>query len=487
MIKYLAFLLALPAIIFAAKEPIESGGNPHGDIKWECSDCHTSESWDKMREDLKFEHDKTGFKLIGAHKKAICATCHISPVFHHVGTACIDCHSDHHQGQLGTDCAECHTPRDWQPRQEMLMTHAERGFPLTGVHAVADCEACHVGSDRNEFVGTPTDCESCHIKDLQGVTDPDHSHAAFQVDCESCHHAAFGTWSRTTYEHPASFPLTGAHRTTPCSACHAGGFSGTPTQCFSCHSTEFAATDDPDHEASGFSTDCQTCHTTTAWEPASFDHNTTGFPLLGAHQTLNCMACHSSGYAGTPTTCVGCHLQDYNSTDDPDHAASGFSTDCQTCHSVNAWEPATFDHNTTGFQLLGAHQTLNCMACHSSGYAGTPSTCIGCHQADYDGTTDPNHAAAMFPTDCQSCHGFNAWEPANWDHDGMYFPIYSGTHRNEWNNCSDCHTIPSDYSQFDCTSCHEHNRTDTDNDHSEVNNYQYLSSACYSCHPQGRN
>lgn len=479
-------LLALPVTLLAVEDPTPMGRNPHGNIIWNCSDCHTSESWDNLRPDIKFDHAQTGFNLIGAHKQADCAACHKDSVFSHIGTACLDCHADHHQGQLRTDCAECHTPRDWQPRQELLLQHAERGFPLTGAHAATDCEACHQGHSRLEYIGTPTNCEACHTSELHGVTDPDHTQAAFQDGCERCHNAAFGTWARTTYDHPSSFPLTGAHQTLPCNACHAAGFVGTATQCFACHSSEFAATDNPDHEAAGFSTECQTCHTTVAWEPASFDHNSTAFPLNGAHLTADCMACHADGFAGTATQCFACHSDEYTSTSDPDHDASGFSTECQTCHSTIAWEPASFDHNSTAFPLLGAHQTLACIACHQTVYAGTPTVCIACHQQDYDATTDPNHATAQFPTDCENCHGFNAWTPANWDHDALYFPIYSGPHREKWNNCVECHTVPTDYILFDCTACHEHNQTDMDNKHGEVNNYQYVSAACYSCHPTGR-
>ncbi len=484
--KYFIFLMILPIMAFAVEEPVSKVQNPHGKLMWDCSDCHTAESWTKIRSDMNFDHSKTGFNLIGAHKQTLCAGCHKSPVFSRVGTACLDCHGDHHEGQLGTNCEECHTPRDWQPRQDLLMKHAERGFPLTGAHAVADCESCHIGSDRLEYAGTPTDCESCHINDAQLATDPDHTQAAFRSDCQRCHDAAFGTWARTTYEHPVSFPLTGSHSTIACSACHASGFAGTSPLCYSCHETEYASTDDPNHQDAGFSTECQLCHTTVAWQPAYFDHNNTSFPLQGAHTTVTCLDCHQSGYAGTPTTCVPCHQQDFDGAADPNHIESGFSTECQTCHSFDAWQPATFDHNNTSFPLQGAHLTVACLDCHQSGYAGTPSTCVPCHQQDYDNTTDPDHTAAQFPTECQTCHGFNTWQPANWDHDAAYFPIYSGSHQGRWDNCVECHTIPSDYSTFDCTACHAHNQTDTDSHHNEVRNYQYASSACYTCHPTGR-
>ncbi|MBK8128202.1 MAG: hypothetical protein IPK53_04415 [bacterium] len=89
-----------------------------------------------------------------------------------------------------------------------------------------------------------------------------------------------------------------------------------------------------DHEAAQFPTTCQTCHTTSNWD-ATFNHNSTQFPLTGQHVTATCQQCHSSGqYDGLPTTCVSCHLADYNGTDDPDHEAAQFPTTCQTCHST---------------------------------------------------------------------------------------------------------------------------------------------------------
>jgi hypothetical protein len=142
------------------------------------------------------------------------------------------------------------------------------------------------------------------------------------------------------------------------------------------------------------------------------------------------------------------------------------------------------------YPLNGAHDMIanDCNACHNGDYVNTPNTCVGCHQADYDGTTDPDHVAAMFPTDCMLCHDETAWDPSTFDHDGMYFPIYSGSHQDEWVTCNECHTTANDYTMFSCIDCHEHdNQTDVDDDHSEVNGYVYESNACYACHPDGSN
>ncbi|MCB0686739.1 MAG: hypothetical protein KDC53_09440, partial [Saprospiraceae bacterium] len=127
-------------------------------------------------------------------------------------------------------------------------------------------------------------------------------------------------------------------------------------------------------------------------------------------------------------------------------------------------------------------------ACHTSGnYSNTPNTCAGCHIDNYNATNNPPHQSSGFSTDCASCHSQNDWTPATFDHDNQFFPIYSGKHKGEWSQCTECHTNAGNYALFSCTNCHEHsNKSQVDNDHSEVNGYQYNSNACYECHPTGK-
>lgn len=161
--------------------------------------------------------------------------------------------------------------------------------------------------------------------------------------------------------------------------------------------------------------------------------------------------------------------------------------DCVMCHTTEPnWNPALFPIHNDFYVLEGAHVSLACAECHNGNYNNTPTICFGCHASDYNGTTNPNHAAAQFPTDCTLCHTQTAWEPSTFDHDGMYFPIYSGKHEGEWDLCADCHFNSSNYSLFSCINCHEHNnQAEVDDDHDGVNGYVYLSSACYACHPDG--
>jgi hypothetical protein len=246
----------------------------------------------------------------------------------------------------------------------------------------------------------------------------------------------------------------------------------------------------PSH--TGFPTDCATCHTTSVWRPSTFDHSRTSFQLTGAHIAVACNLCHANSvYTGTPATCgnAACHLQDYQNATNPRHG-TGFSTDCATCHTTNAWQPALFDHSKASFQLTGAHVTTPCASCHRNGvYTGTPSACGNgaCHLNRYNATTNPSHAAARFPLDCQICHSTTAWTPSSWDHN-PYFPISAGSrHRpGRWNTCADCHTTASNYTLFSCIDCHEHSpQSKVDDQHREEQGYSYNSAACYRCHPQG--
>jgi hypothetical protein len=243
---------------------------------------------------------------------------------------------------------------------------------------------------------------------------------------------------------------------------------------------------DPNHAAGNYNHLCTQCHTTAGWTPADFDHNLARFKLTGAHPAVSCNLCHTAGYTGTPMTCFACHEQDYLGVTDPNHLAGNYNHDCTICHTTMAWMPATVDHNRTRFPLTGAHVTVACNLCHANGYTGTPMDCFACHQTEYTNTTTPNHAAANFPTTCATCHTTTAWMPANWDHDAQHFPIYSGPHKEAWNDCADCHVNPANYQVFECINCHKHRQPEMDDKHKNVNGYAWISASCYNCHPRGR-
>ncbi len=354
-------------------------------------------------------------------------------------------------------------------------------------HDIADCKQCHLTEN---YADASPECVSCHLDNYSATTNPNHAQAGFANNCAECHNT--GAWSPAVFDHNNVYPLVGAHDavSSNCVLCHADGYSNTPNTCVGCHLDDFTATTDPNHVDAKFPQDCAQCHDETAWIPSTFDHNTV-HPLLGAHSAVanNCILCHANGYSNTPNTCVGCHLADFNATTNPNHKDANFPKDCAQCHDETAWIPADFNHNSI-YPLTGAHAAIanDCARCHAQGYTNTPNTCVGCHLADYNSTTQPNHANAQFPKDCAQCHDNTAWVPADWDHDGMYFPIYSGKHREAWNSCTDCHTSASNYAVFSCIDCHKHsNELEVKDQHENVKDYVYASNACLTCHPTGTN
>ncbi|MDE3127188.1 MAG: hypothetical protein KGL38_04230, partial [Gemmatimonadota bacterium] len=320
-------------------------------------------------------------------------------------------------------------------------------------------------------------------------------HGEFGNQCARCH-------TTRSFVDPAAmrrmhdltlFPLRGAHAVAACEECHLPAspgqsqYANRPTTCYGCHAPDYQRAKNPDHVAAAYPQTCTACHGVVSWQGATFNHAVTGFPLTGAHLAVACNACHGDGvYRGKSTLCVSCHQTDYNGTTDPPHAAAGFPTACETCHTTTNWTGATFNHSNTAFPLTGAHVTLACSACHADGvYKGKPTTCVSCHLADYNATSNPGHAAAGFPQTCDQCHTTATWSGATFDHDGKYFPIYSGSHQGRWSACSDCHTTASNYAAFTCMSGGCHSQATTDSKHSGVSGYQYVATACYACHPRG--
>lgn len=487
VLLYAIFVFLLIELVVAQDGP----DMPHGDdFELDCETCHTTEGWNIDQRFIIFNHDQTGFALLGEHTKAECRSCHKSLIFNRIGHACADCHTDIHKNELGIRCENCHTPVSWENRRDIFELHENSTFPLLGVHALLDCESCHQNQQTDQFKLTPVECRGCHIPTFMATLNPAHQKAGLSLNCETCHLPNVADWKRAVnYSHSQGFPLEAGHSGLECIDCHAQVYSGTPSNCVACHLEDYNSALEPNHLTFGFPTNCERCHNAAQWTGTTFNHlEVSGFALNGAHGTIQCNQCHANNQlTGLPRVCFGCHESDFNAVSDPNHRQNGFSHDCLDCHNENAWTPADFDHNQTNFPLTGAHISVNCIDCHQSGqWSGVAVECFACHESDYNNTTNPGHLAAQFPTDCASCHTATAWEPANWDHDGQYFPIYSGKHRDEWNVCADCHINTSDYNNFECIYCHEHsNKQKVDNDHKEVNDYSYDSPSCYRCHPDG--
>lgn len=309
-----------------------------------CTTCHDTKTF-KNR--LPFDHNKTRYKLTGAHEKLKCQECHqpqsriesiqwpninkkesprrLQPgkyLFPEVSKKqCLTCHEDYHQGQLDSRCTQCHTEKAWKPYS--FDHNTQSTFPLKFKHAEAKCSECHKygkqtisykGAQRRvvQFKPLSNQCGDCHKDPHKGNLGP---------RCQECHIEKDWKVTRTFHK---NFTLTGVHYTLACAECHKDGrkLAGMSQQCYTCHQK--------DDVHSGTLPNCKECHTQHLWELSRFKHSLTRFPLRGAHRTLDCMECHKNGvYNGLNSQCVSCHLADYNANPIPEHNGN---LDCAQCH-----------------------------------------------------------------------------------------------------------------------------------------------------------
>lgn len=477
----------------------------HGAMEYPrlCALCHTSTVWS----DATFSHEALagGFELLDVHGTLPCTVCHypdtFAPLFFPESSSdCSTCHeasapARHLQQGFPADCTFCHTPTSWSTG---TFDHQviSGGFELLGIHIALPCTFCHGGGALEPFfdpVGTE-DCVACHQADYDGQ----HENTQYPEDCVLCHTTA--GWSREEFEHLSAsggFELVGAHAGFACTLCHDPetfeplAHPESAEDCVACHQADYEG----HHGGTQFPQNCTFCHTPTEWSGGTFDHPMVsgGFELLGTHAEKACTACHHPVTfaplfdAAGDQDCLACHLEAYEGK----HGAMAYPTECGVCHTPTLWRDGSFDHGTasTGFELLGIHAEKPCTSCHDAAtfqplFSPADETdCVTCHQAKYDA----QHGAEGYPTYCLYCHTPTAWADSDFDHDGDYFPIWTGEHAPRWSNCATCHTDPDDFSDFTCFTCHAHRQTAMDQKHKEEAGYSYVPSACLTCHPDGTN
>lgn len=376
-----------------------------------------------------------------------------------------------HGDNFDTDCSLCHESTTWKiSPKSVKFDHSSTGFDLSGQHKEVSCRSCHESLIFSK-AEAKEDCFSCH-KDIH--------RGSVGYDCQRCHTPA--TWivqDINVIHQESRFPLAGAHRLADCAECHKDyqdlNFQVLSIDCYTCHQSDYVSTTSPNHMTAGFSTRCEECHSITSmeWSATNFNHDF--FPLKGGHN-IECSSCHGQGgnFSGLSSECASCHLTDYNATTDPGHQAAGFSQNCETCHTINGWSPANFDHNNTQFPLTGAHLSLDCSSCHSQGFAGTPTDCYSCHEQDYNRAE--NHVSQQYPHDCMMCHNTSSWGDANFDHTTAGFQL-TGVHKTV--ECSGCHQNGFTNTSTQCESCHlsDFNAT-TNPNHQAIG----ITTDCQSCH-----
>jgi len=465
-----------------------------------------------------------------------CTKCHVIGE-KETTSKCLECHVEinslikqnkgYHASTEVKDkrCAECHGEHYGREFQLVIMdttsfNHDLTAYSLVGKHNKIKCSDCHnenlikdkLSQKKSQtYLGLGTDCLSCHTDTHQST---------LSTNCLNCHNQdAFKP--ATLFDHNNSaYKLQGKHQEVSCEKCHKielkngdkfQQFKGVAYQnCTNCHQ---------DTHENRFGNDCLKCHNYFSFKSTSntlnnFNHNQTKYPLKGAHQNVDCKECHKTNYTASLKygKCTDCH-SDYH---EGQLLKPGLKMDCSDCHSVNNFTSTNFTiekHNTTKFQLEGAHLAVPCFLCHKTtekwNFRNLGNTCSDCHKNIHDTYFDKKY---MPDNDCKICHSVDIWSDIKFDHAKTEYNL-EGKHKEascrdchfkesvegkqqqfrwEENTCTNCH-LDQHYGQFDnngnttCSDCHtfenwqpslfDHNQTrfKLDGEHRDV--------SCIKCHP----
>lgn len=296
-----------------------------------CTDCHSVNSWIRLKANNKFDHNLTDYPLEGLHQQVSCKECHTSGD-HSLPLAfgqCLDCHDDYHQGELTTvggtpqDCQQCHSvQKPFSYSSYSIDEHQSSSYPLEGAHLATPCFACHKANQdqRWNFDFTSTDCVRCHDNIHKGNIS---EKFIPNEDCTHCHNT--NSWAQVEFDHSTTeWTLAGKHTEVSCRECHfepsqtidlgfVQHFTGLSTECITCHNNVHG-----DQFAVSGATECTRCHTQDyQWKASLFDHSKTEFPLTGKHAVVACKECHKAEindggekqviYKIESFECIDCH------------------------------------------------------------------------------------------------------------------------------------------------------------------------------------
>lgn len=302
--------------------------------------------------------------------------------------------------------------------------HMATGFPLSGGHATASCETCHVGG---VFKGTPRTCDGCHALGKRIIATPkSNAHIVTDAPCEVCHFNT-ATFLGARYNHG----------------------NAQPQQCKTCHNGRMNIAQPASHNTGKKLTEsCDNCHRSSTWLPASWNH-------VGV----------------APGTCDTCHTPGGQSSisKPASHTANLIKgqNQCDDCHIFTGWYPNRFKHNTAAL----------CSTCHLNGvqakgqptshasFTGWPMECNQCHFNTISflnalGSKPGNHIPENPGTPCASCHTGLA---------KVSIPVLHSN--SSASTCATCHISPNPYtgspngqktkkshsgsSGSNCTNCHK--------------------------------
>lgn len=425
------------------RDAVRAGKGLHARFKEPCRTCHTEHKgreqlivdWSGVGGRRNFDHELTGFSLVGVHAELTCTACHKKKLksgvtsYASVPTTCDGCHKNPHQftsKDLRAGCEGCHgkggKTKKLKP-SDLPFDHGERtGFALTGKHGKAECKDCHKNANM-AMPSKPRACASCHKSP--------HGNAFVARTCDKCH-APEAAFTRAKFDHDTTgFPLRAKHATNRCAKCHAPADRKPSSDCMSCHK-------DP-HKKRFAGQSCASCHGVGGSKrPEAFDHGArTRFALTAGHATLDCRKCHRGKgplkfEKFESSDCSDCHA--HKSA----HGGQFQSSECSRCHKEGGSKDVTkFDHNKDArFALSGFHAELEqqgkCKSCHPSDAFRTGKTaCADCHEDAHKGALG---------ADCARCHDTSVRftdTKEQFDHDRKTAFALEGRHREA--KCEGCH------------------------------------------------
>ena len=313
-----------------------------------------------------FNHDKTGFELVGPHERLSCDSCHIRGIFKGIPKQCEACHDrgsqiatslkpSNHIHTTGS-CEGCHAGNTW----------AVTGFDHDSISG--SCISCHNGTTTTgkttNHVQSTNACDDCHSQVSWIPARFDHS--AITGSCVSCHNGVTAQGKSPNHIN-SSDACDNCHVTVTWTTNRVDHNDVVGGSCFNCHNGVTATGKPVNHVTSG--TVCDDCHSTSAWIPANFDHDSI---------TGSCTNCHNG------VTAVG-------------PSAGHFTTSlpCETCHTKISFIPDIYNHETGDYPDHPSDPT--CIKCHG----GNNSTvtwntayspeCAACHETKYNEKTPDKH------------------------------------------------------------------------------------------------
>ena len=427
-----------------------------GQLGGECQKCHNETAWKPVSS---FNHQTTGYPLLGKHRQVVCGKCHpatdddrflatafpkpraptfmqMKPVEHQT---CESCHDDPHKGSLGPNCAGCHNEAGWKiirsSRGQDTSFHDNTKFPLRGGHIGLACKGCH-----GPFPGQPArfkglafnQCTDCHEDGHMGQL-----HAkppAKVVACEGCHTVnAFVPARYELEQHQTTkFVLEDAHRAVACRGCH-------PTDLGLAARIPVAV-----HE-----------RLRAHKRPERFS-----FAVLHPKKSPQaCNQCHDDVHRGQFSE--GKLVVKAGRRLPGDTPAVGSDT-CAQCHKTTSFADINFDHDKhSRFPLTGKHAETPCAGCHKPQKvgAGPPVVrykpldvaCASCH-ADYHqgqfvaaglGTspaaTPPSGERRENSRGCDFCHKTTRFKDTVFEHNNPEFSSYPLEGKHTLVACGKCH------------------------------------------------